>query len=202
MKYGGIIGPITFLLAVIIVAAIRGDYSHTEQLMSELGERGSAYSFLFNYAGFFVTGISVFLFCVFLSGELKSRDLSVAAAVLIVIHGLGMLAATWAQCDAGCPAEGGTSQLTHNIIAGIKFPALLLASLVLGVQAFKHRISNIYGTLCIIAFALSLGLMAKFTMVAETREFAGLWQRAFLAVIYGWLVFSAFFFICHSRERT
>ncbi len=202
MKYGGIVGPIAFFVTVILVAALRGEYSHTEQLMSELGEQGSAYALLFNYAGFFVTGVSVLLFSVFLSGELKSRELSIAAGVLIATHGLGMLAATWAQCDIGCPAEGSTSQLAHNVIAGVKFPALLMASLVLGVQLVKNQISNAYGTFCFAAFILSLGLMVKFTMVAETRELAGLWQRAFLAAIYTWLVFTAFFFIRRSREST
>ncbi len=202
MKYGGIIGPLAFCIAVIVVAALRGDYSHTDQLMSELGERGSAYSWLFNYAGFFVTGVSIIGFSVFLSAALKAREMSIAAAVLIAIHGLGMLAATWAQCDSGCPAQGSTSQLAHNIIAGIKFPALLLASLVLGIQALRHRVSNAYGAFCIAAFLLTLILMVKFTMVAETRELAGLWQRAFLAVTYAWLVSSAFFFFHRDRAGT
>lgn len=202
MKYGGVLGPAAFLVAVILVAFLRGDYSHTGQLMSELGETGGAYSAIFNYAGFFVAGVSIILFAIFLRGELSSFNLSVAAAVLIGIHGAGMLFATWARCDTGCPAEGSASQLAHNIIAGIKFPALLLASLILGIQFIRNNISKSVGWLSILAFLVSLVLMAKFTISAELRENAGLWQRAFLAVIYSWLMLVSIFLARRPKART
>ncbi len=53
---GGVIGPVLFTLVVVVAAAMRADYSHVHQFISELGATGSSHADFMNYAGFVPAG--------------------------------------------------------------------------------------------------------------------------------------------------
>jgi hypothetical protein len=49
---GGVAGPALFTAVVILCAALRPNYSHVAQFVSELGARGTSHAELMNLAGF------------------------------------------------------------------------------------------------------------------------------------------------------
>jgi hypothetical membrane protein len=48
---GGVAGPILFSVVVVVSAALRVDYSHIADFISELGATGTPHADLMNYAG-------------------------------------------------------------------------------------------------------------------------------------------------------
>ena len=57
LSIGGAAGPVLFATAVVVSGALRPEYSHVTQFMSELGETGGSRSYLMNYGGFIPTGL-------------------------------------------------------------------------------------------------------------------------------------------------
>lgn len=192
-RYGGVIGPVIFFMAAFIISSLVPGYSSQSQMISELGASGAEYALFFNYLGFFPNGIFITLFSIYLYRTLKINRLSPASAIFVGIHGLGMLLATWYSCDSGCnPSVPSTNQIIHNVIAGIKFPSLIVAIVIFGIQALRNNISKIFGIFSIASAILVLSVMAMFTVSVATREHTGEYQRLFIGLAYVWLASLSF----------
>ena len=192
-RYAGILGPLIFFITTFVVSALQPDYHTQSQMISELGATGVAYAQAFNYLGFLPNGILITVSGAYLFGLLSNSQINPLPAILIIIHGLGMVLATWLSCDVSCtPAEPTWQQLGHNIIGSIKFPALHLAILILAIQLFKHNISKAmaYGSLA--AFVISTVFMILFVLSVPSRELTGIYQRLFIGSIYLWLAAVSF----------
>ena len=188
-RYFGVAGPVMFFVVAFSLASFLPSYSSKTQMISELGATGAEYANIFNYLGFLPNGVFITAFAIFLYGALKGNKLNPTAAVLIAVHGMGMLLATWFSCDISCnPVNPSSSQIIHNAIAGIKFPALIVSMFVIGYQLAKSGISKRFGVYSIISGALSLVLMGLFASSVETRSHTGEFQRLFIGVAYLWLV--------------
>lgn len=187
-RYGGLLASVTFATAIVVVGSLRPSYSHVTQLVSELGESGGAYSALFNCAGFLPTGLLLLTFAFPLRAWLRERGMGGSVAVLVGIHALGMAAAAWVSCDVTChPTSPTTMQVGHDVIAAIKFPALIAATFVLGHQLRASEGFAWLARLSIGCGIASLVLMVAFVTTVETRMATGTFQRAFLTVLYAWL---------------
>ena len=57
LALGGLAGPVWFAAVVALCAALRPDYRHAHQFISELGAAGSPHAWLMNYAGFLPVGL-------------------------------------------------------------------------------------------------------------------------------------------------
>ena len=51
----GVAGPLVFGIAVFTSGALRSNYSHVDQFISELGETGGEFAWLMNYFGFMLS---------------------------------------------------------------------------------------------------------------------------------------------------
>lgn len=188
-RYCGAAGPIVFFISAFAVASLVPGYSNQTQMISELGATGAEYSALFNYLGFLPNGLLITAFSAFLFASLKNVNLNPAAAVLIAVHGIGMILATWYSCDISCnPVSPTKNQIIHNAIAGIKFPALIASMFMLGIQLINREISKKFGIYSIASAVVSLALMGLFASSVESRSHTGELQRLFIGVAYFWLV--------------
>lgn len=205
LALGGVLGPVLFASIVILCAAWRPDYSHVTQFISELGETGSAHSFLMNAGGFIPKGVLIALFGVSLACLVPRTRSSVAAAVLIVVFGLGIVAAGLYSCDPGCPNQNLSDEATIHRLASIV--AFISAILGIALWAYCFRARAAWRGLwrySAISSGLALVLLLVLNTTEESRAFAGVWQRLFIATLDVWCVvvgLNAFLRTTHKRAQ-
>lgn len=184
---GGIAGPILFTLVVVISAAIRPDYSHVHQFISELGATGSPNAAMMNYGGFVPAGLLVAGFGFSLSRVLPREPLVLLALALVVLFGIGVAASGVVSCDPGCPQSGGSVEnAIHNRIAPAAFLGLIIAA---GIFAVRFRTLDSWSrcaTGSAASAVLGLVLLAALASTLESRHLTGMWQRLLLLVLFSW----------------
>jgi hypothetical membrane protein len=187
LALGGVAGPVLFTSVVILCAALRPEYSHLTQFMSELGESGGPHASLMNFLGFIPSGLLLAGFGVSLAFLRPSTAFSLAAATLIAIFGLGITAAGAYSCDPGCPREGISFEATvHRVVSVIAFIAGIVGT---ALWAYRFRGLPAWRSLrhySAVTSAAALVLLLVLNASVESRAYSGLWQRLFLATLYVW----------------
>jgi len=187
LTLGGIAGPILFSAVVIVSAALRIDYSHIANFISELGATGTPYASLMNYAGFLPAGLMLAAFGVALVRALPRRRTTILAAILVTLFGAGVAASGIASCDPGCPQIGGSVEnLVHNRIAPIAFLCLIAAAGILGVLFRGDTAWRSLSVYSLISSLVGLCLLVALASSLDARELTGLWQRLLLTVLFLW----------------
>lgn len=203
LSLGGVAGSALFTVVVIICGALRPDYSHVTQYISELGARGTSHAALMNFAGFVPTGLLLASFGVSLAFLLPRRSASVLAAACITIFGLGITFAGIYSCDPGCPHQGESWEATlHDRVSAVTFlfgiaGSALLAYLFRGLTTW--RALWLYSA---ISSAVAFGFLIASAVSVESRALIGLWQRLFIGTLFLWcMVVSLRAFRCSTTER-
>lgn len=187
LSLGGIAGPIVFAVVVLFAAALRPDYNHVANFISELGATGTANAALMNYAGFVPAGLMLAAFGVALASALPKHRLTVAGAALIALFGCGVAVSGFIACDAGCPQTGGSIEnLAHNSIAPIAFLCLILGAGILGIHFRRLSAWRGLSAYSLITSALALCFVIALASSLDTRALTGLWQRLLLGVSFLW----------------
>lgn len=191
-RYFAITGPVIFFISSILIGYFTQDYDYQSQMISELGATGAKLATEFNYFGFLPNGILIMLLGFGLIRVYQQSSLPIAVPILIIIHGLGMILATWVSCDISCnPTNPSHQQVAHNVIAAIKFSALHLAILISAIQFFK--LDDKKTTLALLSLFIISGLfMALFISSLESRYLTGLYQRVAIFCIYTGIVLAVF----------
>ena len=189
---GGLAGPLLFILAVILSAALRPGYDHVSQLISELGETGGSTAQLMTYLGFYPTGILILLFSVSCFAAIRRNLLSLAGTVLVGLASLAIIVAGIFSCDVGCAMEDpSTDQMLHTAAAMGAFLAMIVASIL---WSLRFRTLDHWRGLWIYSLVTGIGafgLLVAFLLLSES-QIAGLVQRLLVLVLFIWLmVFSA-----------
>ncbi len=188
LRFSGVLGPAAFFAAAAMVAALLPDYSAQSQMISELGATGASHAALFNYLGFLPNGLLLMVFGGYFYSQLKRHGFHPLPALLVVVHGLGMLLATWFSCDLSCtPQEPTFRQMAHDMIGAIKFPVLHAAMLVFAVQLLRTGRGRGFAYGSVLLFAMAGVLLVLFVMSLPERALTGVFQRLFIAVMYLWL---------------
>lgn len=189
---GGLAGPLLFILAVILSAALRPGYDHVSQLISELGETGGSTAQLMTYLGFYPTGILILLFSVSCFAAIRRNLLSLAGAVLVAFASLAIILAGIFPCDVGCAMEDpSTDQILHTAAAMGAFLAMIVASIL---WSLRFRTLDHWRGLWIYSLVtgmVAFVLLVAFVMLSES-QIAGLVQKLLVLVLFIWLmVFAA-----------
>ena len=129
--YCGIISPILWLALIATAGALRPDFSHVTQYISELAERGSTTEALMRYGAFLFTGFLYLCFAGALLATIREGWLWKAAALLIAMDGVGRMGAGVFPCDPGCVQVSAGPDL-HKLFATIGFCSGILATFVCG----------------------------------------------------------------------
>ena len=187
MVIGGVAGPLIFAVVITVCRALRSDYSHLHQFISELGATGTPFAPFMNYAGFVAAGLSLTAFGVALLRMMPRQRATVIGSVLTIFFGLGVAASGLISCDPGCPQVGGsTENFIHDKIAPIAFICLILATWILG-AAFR-RLPE-WRSFSLYSFAtgvVALGFLIALVGTLESRVLTGLWQRLLLVALFLW----------------
>jgi hypothetical protein len=122
------------------------------------------------------------------------RDrLTVAAAGLVTIFGIGIAASGVISCDLGCPqGEGSIENIVHNTIAPIAFLCLIAAAAMLAIRFRRLPAGRHLWRLSLLASVCALCLLAVLADSLDTRVLTGLWQRLLLAVLFAWCAIVGF----------
>ena len=187
LTLGGIAGAILFSAVIIVSAALRTDYSHIANFISELGATGTPHAALMNYAGFLPTGILLVVFGIAIARALPQRRFSMLAVMLVTLFGTGVAVSGVASCDAGCPIPGGSVEnIIHNNVAPMAFLCLIAAAAILGVVFRGDSTWRSLSVFSLVSSLLGLVFLAALVGSLEARELTGLWQRLLLAVLFVW----------------
>ena len=192
-RYTGVLGPVIYFAMALIIAAILPEFNLQTQMISELGATGSQYSQIFNLLGFLPNGIFIIAFGVYFYSQLKTYEFSPWPAILVIVHGIGMMLVAYFSCDLACmPTDPSLKHIGHNIIGGLMFPALQVAILIFAIQLFKRGQSKTYAYGSIFTFIVAGVFFALFSMSIESRDFTGGYQWLFIGTLYIWLAVVCF----------
>jgi hypothetical membrane protein len=187
LALAGVAGPALFASVVILCATLRPEYSHVTQFMSELGETGGPHAALMNFLGFIPSGLLLAGFGVSLTALRPRTALSLAAASLIALFGLGITGAGVYSCDPGCPRQGMSFEATvHQAVSIVAFVAGVSGT---ALWAYYFRGLTRWRSLwrySALTSAAAIVLLLLLNSSAESRAFTGVWQRLFLATLYLW----------------
>jgi hypothetical protein len=140
-----------------------------------------------NYLGFIPSGLLLAVFGVSLASLRPRTALSLTAAALIAVFGLGIAAAGVYCCDPGCPREGISFEASlHRLVSIGAFMAGVLGT---GLWAYRFRGLAAWRSLwrySAVTSAAALVLLLVLNASVESRAFTGGWQRLFLATLYLW----------------
>lgn len=186
---GGIAGPILFSMITIVAAALRPDYSHVRNFISELGADGTPYAALMNYAGFVPAGLMLAAFGLALSATLPRDPFRITASLLVTLFGAGMAADGILSCDPGCPQTGSSLEnLIHIRIAPASLLCAIIGTGIVGIR-FRHlpawRSLSRYS---LVTSAVALCFLVALATSLDSRLLTGLWQRLLLVTLFAWCV--------------
>ncbi len=158
-----------------IGSAIKPGYSQLSNFVSEYNATGTPWAGTLGYAGFLATSVLLSAFLVSASPLIRVSGLSRLGFWLLWSVPASYAFATFAPCDAGCPAEGSTSQGLHNLLAIVLYlgvgASIALVSFASGFKPFKLRRGFMLSTG--IAFPVVFALMVQ----PDLAPWRGLLQR-------------------------
>lgn len=158
-----------------IGSAIKPGYSQISNFVSEYNATGTPWAETLTYAGFAATTAILVAFLVTASPLLKVSGASRLGAWLLWSLPASYFLAVIAPCDAGCPLEGSSSQIAHNLLAIVTYfgmgASIFLISLAPEFGKFKLRRSFLLMTG--IAFPVVFFLMVH----PDLASCGGLLQR-------------------------
>ena len=189
----GMVAPILFALAVIVLGFIREDYSHLSHTISDLGEIGSR-----NMAGqnvnFILTGLLILAFSFGLYRGTSPGKRVKVASLLVAVTGLGVAGAGVFPDDISCPSPtcnylAANGHAVASFMAFLSIPfAILLFARGLGRDTAWRR----YRTYSLVTGIVALALLVLFFASAEDdTSLLGRWggaiQRLYLASWFQWI---------------
>jgi hypothetical membrane protein len=183
----GIISPIIWLVLLAAAGALRPDFSHATNYISELGERGSATEALVRYGAFGFTGFLYLCFAGALAATFPNDRLRGAAALLIALDGVGRIGAGAFPCDPGCVQLSAGPDL-HKLFATLGFGSGILAAflwgfILRGMPRFRHL-----ATFSVVSGAVALISLLLMTRATDPAQLAGLFEHTATAALSIWLL--------------
>jgi hypothetical membrane protein len=181
---GGVVGPVLFLVLVVVGGGLYEGYSHASQKISELGGEGSNVALLQNL-NFIALGILTLAFAWSLGRTLGKPY---TGPVLIGVFGVSAAIANGLlPCDVSCLGLTPVSQ-AHNITGLLGFLAAI-AGMVLLARRWRddpqwERHVALTKAAVVVASAGLVWFIV--TQALDLQTLAGVAQRTFVAALLGW----------------
>lgn len=189
-KLTGVFAAVWMLAGVVLVARKFPGYSHTNQVMSELGARGRPTSRIHPLINNYPIGALYILFGISITISYWEDLSTMAIGLLITIHGLCHLVTGLSPCDEdlGIPKASST-QIIHNT-AGVIMLVSLLAASTMGAMSsvVAPQWFRAFSLVCLVVSVMFTILMA---ISFSTVQNIGLYQRISYSALVVWVaVFS------------
>ena len=171
-----LVASILYVIGFYFVgSAMKPGYSQLSNFVSEYNATGTARANTLTYAGFLATSILLSAFLISATPLVQVSGVSRLGFWLLWSLPASFFLAIFAPCDAGCPIEGSTSQLMHNLYAIVTYfgmgVGIALVSLAPGFSAFKLR--RTFMLLVGVAFPVVFVIMIE----PDVAPWRGLLQR-------------------------
>ncbi len=179
------LGPLAFLsfvLSFLAFAAIQPGYSHTLNMISELGMAGAPNALAWNLIGFGLTGLLALVFAWGLRAALPPAGGATAVAVLVAIAGAGWTALGLFPAARGFQPSVATT--LHFSAVAVNYVAFLASCVVFAVSLRREPYWQRWVPLAIVMAALGF---ASFFIPPGLLS-PGLSQRLALLVYFVWLL--------------
>ncbi len=194
----GIFGPIVYILNVILGGIITPNYSHIQNAVSELTQRGAPNIVILSTL-FVVSAILILLFGIAIMIRYKRRNRRLyAGGVLIVVYGIfaASLASVFPQDPLG--GESTFPGTMHLVIAGLTafviMGGILLSGLGMGKQTGSWRHFKLYSVITVI-LVFVFGAPTPI-LIMNKIQLLGFFERLTqLAYLQWFAVFAAKFYI-------
>ena len=184
-------GVFFFTGITVIGGILTPDYSHANQLISELYATGAPYQNLVRYGGMIPAGISFILFSFFAWKTLPKSKLTTTGLFLLgVFYGFATVMITFFPCDEGCNKEfinPSLNQLMHNFIGGVTYVMLIFSILMLSIRALKWPSGKKTAYLGFLFLAIYL-IISTYFFEAIDGFLIGFYQRVMEALILLWIL--------------
>lgn len=180
-----ILGPLAFLsfvLSFTAFAAIQPGYSHTANMISELGMQGAPNAMPWNWIGFGLTGLLALGFAWGLRSALLPAPGATAIAILLAIAGLG-----WSAMGLFPAAKGfepSTATSLHFVAVAANYLTFLASCVVFAISLRRVQYWRAWVPLAIAMAALGLGSF----FIPPSLLPPGLSQRLALLAYFVWLL--------------
>lgn len=184
----GIAGPLLFGIAVVVSGALRSNYSHVDQFISELGETGGEFAWLMNYFGFMLSAILILMFVLTFRKRFPRTTTNTLGTLLLVIFAIGVFFAGVYSCDAGCLPTNATGEQKLHDVASLALPAFTLGVAAWGIYFCQVPQWRHFGIYSLISVSLSAILLFVMVQSEASRDGTGLYQRLFLGVLFIWMI--------------
>lgn len=184
----GVAAPILFGTATIASAALRSEYSHLDQFISELGETGGEFAWLMNYVGFMFSAALILVFVLAFRSYFPRTGMSYAASFLLVIFAIGVFFAGVYSCDVGCPLTNRSPEQKLHDVASLALPAFTLGVAAWGVFFCRLNQWRRFGFYSLASAFFSLVILVLMIRSEMSRDGTGLYQRLFLGILFIWMI--------------
>ncbi len=175
-------GASTFVLLISgvllpeVISFFRSDYSSIANYISELGAKEADYALVINIFGFLPTALCSAIALMCLWGLPFVNNMAKAGLVLWGIGlSVGYLGAFVFPCDYGCPFEGSSRQLIHNLFGLVAYPVGTLGLLLLAKGLKKNSINVASKLVFMVAILTAIGFVMM--LHPEQADIRGFWQR-------------------------
>jgi len=183
----GILSPILWLSFIGIAGAMRPEFSHITNYISELGERGSSTEIMMRVAAFGFTGFLYPCFALALLATFRDGWQSMVAAGLIALDGVGRMGAGVFACDPGC---GGLSldQELHHTFATVGFLSGVLSAIAWGIVFRRLGWPPLIAWYSIASGTIALIFLLLMTWPGNPVHAVGLFEHLATAVLSLWIL--------------
>ena len=168
-------------LALYGGAALKADYSHLSQYISELNATGSAWAWQIGFLGFLPLGLLGVVLLVVVAPRARLQGISKIGCWLLIAEPIAYIGSALAPCDLGCPSTGSFSQNAHNIVSAATLP---ITTLGLALLACNSRLALIQRVGWLV-LAASFITLYTFALVPDFAQWRGLLQRLAEGALYG-----------------
>jgi len=181
----GVIAPLFIVAMVLIAAAVTPNYSHLYHAVSTLGLDGKPYPAILNTA-MIVYGLAMCVYAYCIYDRLgRNRD-SVALAILMAVHGIGIMFAGIFHDARVTPDQTVSAEaVVHSTFAVISYAALLILMCLFNVLVWRKRAWRGLIWFTIVVIAVSMPLLGLF--IFKEGTYLGLFQRIGYGITLFWI---------------
>jgi hypothetical membrane protein len=190
-KWSALCGLAMVVIDVLItvwLGALNPGYSHVRQFISELGEAGRPFAWMFTVWSV-AYGVLFAAFSFGLARSLGRHAGARPAAAALYAFAVGNVVGGVFACDSGCAGKTVSAQL-HIMAGTMNLVAISLAPFFVGRAMKKNEAWRGYAAItvvvgcAIVALGVWLGLCY---FVGLTPSWVGAVQRALMLVLYAWI---------------
>lgn len=173
----GIIGPVYFIVWLMLLGFQLPGYSHISQEMSVIGAIDSPLSNLMQFGGFSVLGIVWLCFSVLLYATFKKNWAVYAGILLLCIASLSMFLVGFYPCDAQCDNVTAVGKM-HSFLAIISNLGFVFGMIFFQFSFHKNRTFSRAFTRVLFFLTVLSNTLSPLLLLAQIEPVLGLVQRA------------------------